>query len=156
MPSTAAATSGSMGLSAPGVVFLESLVCEMWKRAISGSSERCSAAFAIPQPFASNSNRASSYVSSKGGKGLMVFLGGESDERGSRGAPPDGRTLPHIEADGSGFRARPATGGERWCGTYRPRFEGLIGSAQVAPPWGLSPSLARSGGMESDPGEESK
>ena len=59
-PSTAAATSGSMGNLLPGAVFLEKLACEMLKLANPGISERCSAAFATPHPFASNSSRASS------------------------------------------------------------------------------------------------
>src|ERR1043165_4407883 len=91
-PSTAAATSGSMLNLLPGAVFLEKLDDERLKPANPGRAKRWSAAFDTPHPFASNRSRASSYVSSSRGKGLMIFLraGGEQDARGYQGSPREG------------------------------------------------------------------
>src|SRR3954465_6748575 len=89
-PSTAEATSGSMGNLLPGAVFLEKLDDERLKPANPGSAKRWSAAFDTPHPFASNRSRASSYVSSRRGRALIVCLGGRGELRKPKGGRPGG------------------------------------------------------------------
>src|SRR4051794_40789445 len=110
-PSTAAATSGSMVNLLPGAVFLEKLDDERLKPANPGSAKRWSAALDTPHPFASNRSRASSYVSSRRGRALMVSLGGRGEPRKPKGGRSGGaRSGYAYEAAISGPHGRRARG----------------------------------------------